>query len=534
MLSMYVLTDIHYYSKKGWRGGDPYAFPRENDQLQYRESEEIFLEALDIIKADKTTDIVFITGDLAKNGSTDSHDELVAYLKEFAAAGKRVFVINSLHDYPEDHPPTYFDEQGVKHRKGVKYPRETVHKMYDEFGRTDAIAVYAGTGSYVAQLDENHRLFAINDDIYIGNTNRGLMPSQFEWIKEQLEDAKAHDQHVIFGVHHPLIPASPVCTIIGKRDMMGGRETLLPMLAEYGVPIAFTGHMHMHDIDFYRDDNGVVYDVATAALTGYPPVFRKVTFDFEAEQADVKTIVINDLSRFDLKGKALPEYCTETFFGYVEELLDCMANDYPKFQQLADAISIRPDKSKKLKWIFQPVGKFLNRLTIGKIGRWTKKESGLTKADFEHIKDEKVVHFIVGIVEGLYSGKTDLTPEAPEYKVAMGLIAILQSVADCLPISLKKILGYDNLFDFTEPLFYNNGIDSYDATLDFKEAPPPRLELPVFKSRKGPFIVLIIVLIALILSPILLPAGIILAIVLLIKKSRKKRKKRKLSKEKNR
>ncbi len=61
--------------------------------------------------------------------------------------------------------------------------------------------------SYVVQLAEGYRLFALNDDTN-RNGKSGFSDECFEWIKEQIADAKANDQFIVAMTHHPLIAPS--------------------------------------------------------------------------------------------------------------------------------------------------------------------------------------------------------------------------------------------------------------------------------------------------------------------------------------
>ena len=97
--------------------------------------------------------------------------------------------------------------------------------------------------------------------------------------------------------------------------------------------------------------------------------------------------------------------------------LVAMGNDIDRLAEMTDAFSIPGEKVKKLAWLIKPIGKLLNKLTYKKIWRLCKKESGLKKADIADIADNKVVDFLLELVQNLYCGDSPYGPETKEYKI---------------------------------------------------------------------------------------------------------------------
>ena len=75
-LDVVILTDTHYYSKKNWVDGDPFAFPPAREQLFRRGSEEILRHVFDELCKEGMPEIVLISGDLTNNGEVTSHEEM--------------------------------------------------------------------------------------------------------------------------------------------------------------------------------------------------------------------------------------------------------------------------------------------------------------------------------------------------------------------------------------------------------------------------------------------------------------------------
>lgn len=122
------------------------------------------------------------------------------------------------------------------------------------------------------------------------------------------------------------------------------------------------------------------YDVSCGSLIGCPPVMRTVTLDPRAGEIRVDTQVIKDVPGLDTAGKPFDEYMKGFFFGMIGEVIWAMGNDINRLAELTPAFSIPGEKVKKLAWLIKPIGKWLNKLTIKKVWRLCKKESGLKKA----------------------------------------------------------------------------------------------------------------------------------------------------------
>lgn len=142
--------------------------------------------------------------------------------------------------------------------------------MYSEFGPDEAISVHRESMSYVVQLSDGYRLFALNDDTN-KNGKSGFSDECFEWITAEAERARRDGQMIIAMTHHPLIAPSPIYAMIGKGDMLGDYEARIEQLADIGVSFIFTGHTHIHNISDHCSKRGNrLYDICTGSPIGYP------------------------------------------------------------------------------------------------------------------------------------------------------------------------------------------------------------------------------------------------------------------------
>ena len=189
-----------------------------------------------------------------------------------------------------------------------------------------------------------------------------------------------------------------------------------------------TGHTHVHDISVITTKKGnKFYDIACGAMIGCPPAMRNVTFDPAKGEIRTDTILIKDVPGLDTNGKPFDEYMKTFFFGMIREVINAAATDIDHLAEMTDAFSVPGEKVKKMGWLIKPIAKWLNKLTFKKIWRLSKKESGLKKKDIADIADNKVVDFILELVQNLYCGDSPYTPDTREYKIACGFLNVIDA-----------------------------------------------------------------------------------------------------------
>ncbi len=526
-LKIQFVADTHYYSRKAGTEGKAYEKAESKSQKVIKDSDLVIKAGFDMLCEDDSTDIIVLAGDTTRDGEMDSHNEFIEILRDLKKKGKRVYVITATHDFRDGGVADGYVGDEV-----VKVPavedRHDLWDMYYEFGPNEAISTHRESMSYVVQLAPGYRLFALNDDTNYkpeGERGSGFSDDCMEWILEQLKDAQDHDQYVIAMTHHPMISPSPFYKIIGGGNMQRNHETTREIFADAGLHCMLTGHTHVHDISYVTSKKGNrFYDVAVGAMIGCPPVMRNVTFDPKNAKIDVETITIKDVPGMDTKGKPFDEYMKGFFFGMIREVLWAMGYDIDRLAEMSDAFSIPGEKIKKLGWILKPVGKFLDKLTFKKVWRLCKKESGLKKADIADIADNKVIDFLLELIQNLYCGDSPYGPDTREYKLTCGLLNIVDSLLDTIHLSIGKFIkGATSVRSLVEPLLWNPGYCDADAVLPiypiYDESNPAPAEMfeekkfedTVKKSKKGPLVLLIIVLLVLLLLAVIL--GIVALII---------------------
>jgi len=300
--------------------------------------------------------------------------------------------------------------------------------------------------------------------------------------------------------------------------------------ADMGIQLMLTGHTHTHNIGrIFSDRGNAFYALSTGSLVGYPAPIRKLTIKDNAVKVETEKVEKADI---DTNGLTLEEYLKKQLIGVIGDMIKAAGSDIDTFAYMGQAISIKPKLIYKFGWIIKPIFKWLNSVKFGTFAKWTKKETGLKKEDWQAIKDDKVVDFIISLVSNLFSGENNMSPNNPKCRIYIGFLRIIDSLLSTIHVDLGKFLKVaPDATSLLAPLCCRGEFDAYDTELklfDFvnegncREYPkyiPEYEAMP--KSRKGPAILIGLILAVLVFLPIILLALLSGFIVNQIKYSKK-------------
>ncbi len=261
-MKIIVANDLHLakYSYIPFTGNtetDAWSHISSSGQM-LRESNAIITAFLDnAAKSDAA--YILLPGDLVNDGSEEEHVLMAEKLADFEkTTGKQVFVVPGNHDF-------------------FKTDMAVFKALYNEFGYSQAVAKADSHASYTVDLGEKFRLVAI-DSTLPEDSKPEVDNEKLEWIKSQLDAAKADGKFVIAMMHHNLLEHFIFAEVIHSSAIVKN-DALKDVLADGGVKYIFTGHTHDQDIASYTSANGnTIYDVVTNSINAYPCQYREVTF----------------------------------------------------------------------------------------------------------------------------------------------------------------------------------------------------------------------------------------------------------------
>ena len=408
-VSFYLVTDTHYFENELGAEGKVFEKNMLTEQYFVRESSAIVKSVFDCIIEDKETNIVIIPGDLTKNGEKESHKSFIKELYKLKESGKKIYVITAGHDYG-DYSYAYKNDERIE-VEGTDF--NALCDMYRDFGYGDAIAIDEPTHSYVAEIAEGVRMLAICCDSL--NQPKGAMDERhMAWAKEQLDKAKEDNCSVFAICHYPIIPSVPVFDLVGDAKIKEWRK-VASFLADNGVELILTGHMHIQSINEFRSEKGNrLIDICTACLAGSPAKYRKITIDNNSVMK-VRTIDVEDFG-WDMNGLTAQEYCHKKFHDAI-------------IARVRNALSGGKGMVKHLKSFGR---KQFDKITVGTVERLF-----FIKRD-EALKNKKLTELVGEIGVGIFLGDGAHTEGTPVYNFISGILKRFSFVLKKVEPKLEK------------------------------------------------------------------------------------------------
>lgn len=450
-LQFYIMADNHYFSKKLWVDGEAIERRSHGDQVVIKESPEVNEAFFRLIENDSETDLVVIIGDLINCGERLCHEEFIERLHKLEENGKRVLVLTATHDYNgcgEDENGFVASGYGEKDTYRVTCTRRyELDALYRPFGRNKADSEY--DMSYSINVD-GYRFILLNDDGN-GHTDCGLDDKGNEWLENELVKAKENGETVLLFTHHPVINPYPVYGAAAPTELYGRYPILIGLLMKYDVKVVFTGHVHTHAIRKTTDGDKELYDVGTTSVVAPYGKIRKVIL--ENGFADISTVDMPEI--IDGVDGGSTYIASSCFSDYYKRLIEVALKDYDGFLKLGAGL-FDTDKADKHRAVLKPAIKLVSNINMSFAGKLGRKYSGLTKAECNRHRDEKVIDAIFTIIKHFFIGDAPFNPDTYEYRVFYGVLHRADAVMKTFNISLSKFFDGDySLWELVEPLLYN-------------------------------------------------------------------------------
>ncbi len=447
-LKFYLMADPHYFASSLGCSGDEYEDFMHYEQKCFAETESINKSVFEFLKKANEADIVLICGDLIFNGEKKSHEGFLKLLYSLRESGKKIYVVTADHDFKQTREETFaFGEEGRYSPENTK--REELAALYKDFGFGDALAFDEEHLSYVAQLGEGVRLMCINCDIKEGGKYH-FFPEQREWIHTQAQKARQDGQKLIAMCHYPILPGQPLFSIISPM-MIRDAYDFACFLADEGVELLFTGHMHNQSINSITTEKGnTLYDITTGSIIADPAYIRLVTI--REGEAEIKSIPTPDFE-WDTDGKDCKQYLSDMFDRMIVNVLTDFRDDT---ERAMGKFHLKDEgMTKKLLKI---AGRFICKVRVGTLARLL-----LIPCD-KSIRKMKVLDYAAQLVRGAFEGNQTFKEGTPEGDVFLALLKRIRPILKKLDIKAWDG-GKADMYEILKNTAGNYGIDDYNAVL---------------------------------------------------------------------
>ena len=330
------------------------------DKKLLPQSYEIFQACIDTIRSLKP-DLVIIPGDMTKDGEVESHVAVAECLQQLAKEGIPSLVIPGNHDMENTNARRY-TSNGLKVIGSVT-PNEFVD-IYRDFGWGPSSERDPNSLTYACDIFEGVRFIGIDDcripsrgdtEVNIGEYGLIHQPT-LDWVLDQVDRAREAGKVVLVAIHHQLLQHYN-----GQGRLMASAATengdsIARLLADHGVRVVLTGHMHMPNVSrirgFATDES--LTEISSASTITYPAQFRVLTLSDDHSRLDVDTRYIYSTSTIADLQLAAREKVGETlsksigdlvprYMSTFNEMLKSFA-DVPEFAKVLDDVPQDPDE----------------------------------------------------------------------------------------------------------------------------------------------------------------------------------------------
>ena len=447
-LKFYVMADPHYFASELGCSGEEYEDFMHYEQKCFAETESINKSVFSFLEKADEADIVLIAGDLIFNGEAKSHEGFLKLLYGLKESGKKIYVVTADHDFKWSDGETFaFSDSGRYSPERTE--RHELPELYRDFGFGDAIARDDEHLSYVAQLSEGVRLLALNCDFKEGGKYL-FRPEQWDWIAEQTKKAREENQMMIAMCHYPIQPGQPLFSIISPM-VIKDAHSFATFLADEGVALIFTGHMHNQSINLLETEKGnKIYEVTTGSVIADPAFIRHVTLS--DGKASIKSIPTPD---FEWNTDDCKQYLSDMFDRMIVNVLTDMRDDTERMMN-----KFHLEDKGATKKLLNTAGKLVCGIKIGTLSKML-----FIRCD-KSIRRMKLLDYATVFVRNIFEGNQPFKEGTAEGDVFLALLKRIKPV-------LRKISvnGWDgnkaDLYEILKNTAGNYGIDDYNAELEW-------------------------------------------------------------------
>lgn len=308
-----VISDLHYFDLSLLESkGTAFEEYIAGDRKLIEESSAIARSVIGSLLAENP-DIVFVCGDLTKDGEKKSHESVAALLGELRDAGIEVLVTPGNHDIDNPHS-LVFNGAGTTPAPAVS--QAEFKSIYNDFGFADAIA----TGPdlcYVSEPAKDLWIISIDaceykDNAALGKpaTQGNLSAEKLEWVIEKTEEGVAKGKRVMGIMHHGLLEHYAGQKTLFPEYVIADWENVSGRLANAGMKVVFTGHYHAQDVVKKNTESAFIFDIETGSTVTAPCPYRIVRLDGDRMTIASKIVQSIDFAGIPA-GMTFPQYATK-------------------------------------------------------------------------------------------------------------------------------------------------------------------------------------------------------------------------------
>jgi 3',5'-cyclic AMP phosphodiesterase CpdA len=282
-VTFWLISDPHYIDESLTDSGAAFQAIKQTAAGKELDYQKESLQAL-IAKAQKEKpDMLIITGDLTLNGEKVSAEKLAELLKQLTEQGIKVFVIPGNHDINDGWARKFV---GEKQEATAAISTEDFQKIFADSGYKDS-SKDPNSLSYAVSVNDTYNFLFLDTNIYPEDDQKLTRPSTggtirektLTWMKNQLAESQAAKKKTLVFMHHNLYKHNE---LLSNGYVLNNADEVRNILAEYQVPVVFSGHIHAQDIMTETTAEQPITEIISSSFAIAPQSYGVVTLTKQA------------------------------------------------------------------------------------------------------------------------------------------------------------------------------------------------------------------------------------------------------------
>ncbi|MEI5989934.1 hypothetical protein A5881_001427 [Enterococcus termitis] len=293
-LEFWVISDPHYIDKSLTDSGTAYKKIKQTAAGKELDYQEESWQALIDKALEEKPDMLIITGDLTLNGEKASAEKLAGLLKRLTEKGIKTFVIPGNHDINDGWARKFV---GDKQEQTEAISIADFKKIFADNGYQNATTYDKNSLSYSVAVNEQYNFLFLDSNIYPEdnqpktrpNTGGTIRRKTMKWVEKQLDEGKQAKKKTLVFMHHNIYAHNK---LLSSGFVLNNAKTVKQLLAQYQVPVVFSGHIHAQDIMTETVNDEQLTEIVSGSFSITPQGYGVVnlkgnSFNYQRKENDV-------------------------------------------------------------------------------------------------------------------------------------------------------------------------------------------------------------------------------------------------------
>lgn len=329
-LSFMVMSDMHVLDTTLFKESKSLTAAIQSEPKLIEHSAELFDSAVAIVLR-RQPDLLFVTGDMTKDGEYKSHQYVRTGLQRIRKSGTQIYVIPGNHDMSNPHSYQY---TGDKKKKVKNLKEKDFATFYRDFGYSTAVLKQDSSLNYMVYPSDSLAVLCINscyaNKDSVCYSSGGLTEKDLLWIEQAAAAAQATGRKVILLMHHQIQEHFTAQKLIAARYIANTSEGALPLnsvqnrLTRAGIHVVFTGHFHIQSIQAISTAYGTLYDISTGSTVSYNSPLRYGTISpdgtMHIQSENISTWNDKEMERNHVTADGYVNYLVKKLFPVMQQV----------------------------------------------------------------------------------------------------------------------------------------------------------------------------------------------------------------------